>query len=227
MADPRDVYARLLAHYGPQGWWPAKTRFEIVVGALLMAQTSWRNVEAAIGNLRREGMLDPQALARAHLDLLRALVRPAGLHRTKPRRLKAFAAHLVRTSGGDLDRFFAREPDVVRRELLSLDGIGPETADSILLYASDTPAFVVDAYTVRIGRRVGLFDADGYEDVQRYFESHLPRDVGLYREYHALLVAHGKKVCRPRPRCPVCALRDVCAFASQRSNTGKNRTKQL
>lgn len=216
MADPRDVYERLLAHHGPQCWWPAETAFEVIVGALLMAQTSWRNVEAAIGNLRRAGMLDPRAIAGAPLGRLRSLVRPAGLYRTKPRRLQALAAHLVRTSGGDLDRFFGRDPDAVRRELLSLDGVGPETADSILLYASETPTFVVDAYTVRIGRRVGLFDAERYEDVKRYFESHLPRDVDLYREYHALLVAHGKGVCRPRPRCDACVLRDVCAFGRRR-----------
>ncbi len=226
MADPNLVYERLYARYGPQHWWPARTRFEVIVGALLMAQTSWARVEEAIRNLRRAGLLDPRSLARTPLPEIRRLVRPAGLYRTKPRRLRAFCDHLVRTAGGDLDRFFARDLPTVRRELLGLDGIGPETADSILLYAARFPTFVVDAYTVRIGRRIGLFDSDRYDDVQAYFAARVPADVERYREFHALIVRHGKDVCRPRPRCAACAVADLCAYSrgAKGSNREKNRT---
>ena len=227
--DPRRVYERLLARFGPQHWWPAETRFEVIVGALLMAQTSWPRVAEAVGNLRRAGVLDPRALAAMSIGDLRALVRPAGLHRTKPRRLRAFCRHLVRAAGGDLDRFFARDPDALRRELLTLEGVGPETADSILLYASEVPTFVVDAYTVRVGRRLGWFDADRYDAVKAYFESRVPRDLGVYREFHALIVALGKDVCRPTPRCDACPLADGCAHARARgqlSYTPTKRTKE-
>ena len=223
--DPRAVYERLLARFGPQRWWPAETRFEVIVGALLMAQTAWPRVAEAIGNLRRAEALDPRMLAAMPLDRLRALVRPAGLHRTKPRRLRSFCRHLVRVSGGDVDRFLDRPPDVLRRELLALDGVGPETADSILLYAGDAATFVVDAYTVRIGRRLGLFATDRYEGVKAYFESRVPPDLATYREYHALLVALGKDVCRPVPRCDACPLRGGCAHA-ERFYRGKIRTKR-
>lgn len=225
MPDPVAVYDRLLARFGPQGWWPAETRFEMVVGALLMAQTAWPRVAEAVGNLRRAGALDPHVLAAMPLDRLRALVRPAGLYRTKPRRLRAFCRHLVRAADGDVDRFLARPPDALRRELLSLDGVGPETADSILLYAAGARTFVVDAYTVRIGRRLGLFRTDRYDAVKAYFESRVPPDLATYREYHALLVALGKGVCRPAPRCDVCPLRRGCAHA-KRSNRRKVRTKE-
>lgn len=189
-----------------------------------MAQTSWRNVEAAIHNLSRAGLLDARALAAAPVRRIRALVRPAGLHRQKPGRLKGFARHLLRVADGDLDRFFARDLEGVRRELLGLDGIGPETADSILLYAARFPTFVVDAYTIRVGRRLGWFDTDRYDEVKAFFESRLPRDVSLYREYHALLVAHGKEICRPRPRCDACPLRDVCAYYRKRQRRARTVT---
>ena len=220
MADAALVYDALRRHFGPQRWWPAETRFEVVVGALLMAQTSWRNVEAAIGNLRTAGLLDARALAAAPLPRIRALVRPAGLYRQKPRRLKRFCEHLLRVSGGDLRRFLARDPRALRAELLALDGIGPETADSILLYAGDVPTFVVDAYTVRIGRRLGWFASARYDEVKAFLEARVPADLATYREYHALLVAHGKAFCRPRPRCHACPLRGACAYARTRDAAG-------
>jgi len=223
--DPAVVYERLLGRFGPQHWWPAETPFEVIVGALLMAQTSWANVDKAIGNLKRAGVLTPHALAAISIPRLRSLVRPAGLHRTKPRRLKAFCQHLVRVAGGDLDRFFARDFEAVRGELLALDGIGPETADSILLYAGGFPTFVVDAYTVRIGTRIGLFDSPAYPAVKAYFESRVPPDLVRYREFHALLVAHGKHLCRPRPRCSECPLEAVCAHARERRD--KNKDSQI
>ncbi len=202
---------RLLARFGPQHWWPARTRFEVIVGALLMPQTAWRNVEAAISNLRRARLLTPAAIARAPVPELRRRVRVAGLHRAKPRRLKRFCGRLMEF-GGDLDAFFGRDPAAVREDLLAQEGVGPETADSILLYASGTPTFVVDAYTVRLARRLGWVRADGYEAVKGWFEARLPRDLALFREAHALIVAHGKAVCRPRPRCGECPLNDMCAY---------------
>lgn len=212
----REVYERLLGAYGPQHWWPADSAFEVIVGALLMQQTSWRNVEAAIGNLKSGGLLDVRALASAPLPEVRRRVRVAGLYRTKPARLRGFCRHLIRTSGGDLASYFGRATNEVREELLRQDGVGPETADSILLYAGGHPVFVVDAYTVRIGRRVGLFATDEYGAIQRHFESNLPRDVGLYKEYHALLDEHAKRLCRPRPRCGECPLRARCDFGRSR-----------
>ena len=212
MPGVEEVFERLYRRYGPQRWWPAATRFEVIVGALLMAQTSWTKVSEAIRNLKRARALDPHSLAAMPIPRLRSLVRPAGLYRTKPRRLKAFCQHLVRVADGDLDRFFAREFAAVRAELLSLDGVGPETADSILLYAADFPTFVVDAYTIRVGRRLGWLDSDRYDAVKAFFESGVPPDVARYREFHALIVAHGKETCRPRPLCEGCPVNDVCAY---------------
>ena len=226
MADPNLVYARLYDRFGPQHWWPADSPFEVIVGALLMAQTSWPRVAEAIGNLKRAGLLSPAALAAVPLPRLRALVRPAGLYRTKPARLKGFWAHLLRVAGGDLDRFFARDFAPVREELLGLDGVGPETADSILLYAGAFPTFVIDAYTIRAGLRIGLLTSDRYDAAKAHFESRVPKDVARYREFHALLVAHGKAICRPRPRCDVCPLADICAFYRSRRREIPRSTKR-
>lgn len=206
-----ETYERLLAAYGPQAWWPADTPFEVVVGALLMPQTSWRNVEAAITALRAAGLLEPHALAAADLAAIRRAVRVAGLHRSKPARLRSFARHLVDGWDGDLSRYFDRPTDEVRADLLARPGVGPETADSILLYAGGHPVFVVDAYTVRIGTRLGLFRATAYGAVQRYFDRRTPRDVRVRKEYHALLDEHAKALCRSRPRCRECPLRPSCA----------------
>ncbi len=215
--DPvTSVYERLLARHGPRHWWPADTPFEVIVGALLMQQTSWRNVEEAIGNLRAADLLDARALAEARVAELRPRVRVAGLYRTKPARLRAFCRHLLERSDGDLDAYFGRPTTVVRQDLLGQVGIGPETADSILLYAGGHPVFVVDAYTVRIGTRLGLFRTDDYAEAQRFFESRLPRDVDLYKEYHALLVEHAKTLCRPRPRCGECPLQGLCEYGRSR-----------
>ncbi|OGS50084.1 MAG: hypothetical protein A3K65_05955 [Euryarchaeota archaeon RBG_16_68_12] len=215
MDDALEAYGRLLARFGPQGWWPAGTRFEVIVGALLMQQTAWRNVEAAIANLEGAGLLSPGAIARTPVSELRKHVRVAGLYRSKPRRLKRFCRRLM-DFDGDLDAFFGRDRHVVRDDLLAQEGVGPETADSILLYASEIPTFVVDAYTVRIARRLGWIDKDGYGAVQRWFQARVPRDLRVYREYHALLVAHGKAVCRPRPRCGECPLNDMCSYYRRR-----------
>jgi endonuclease-3 related protein len=206
-----EAYERLLARFGPQHWWPAETRFEVIVGALLMQQTAWRNVEAAIGNLKRAGLLSPAGIANARIPELRRRVRVAGLYRSKPRRLKRFCARLMEF-GGDLDAFFARPMAAVREDLLAQEGVGPETADSILLYASETPTFLVDAYTVRVARRLGWVATDDYGEVKAWFEARFPRDLASYREFHALLVRHATQVCRPRPRCGECPLNERCAY---------------
>lgn len=217
--DPtEDAFRRLADRYGPQRWWPAQTRFEVIVGALLMQQTAWANVERSIANLRDAGLLDVHALAAASVPTIRRHVRGAGLYRTKPARLKAFCRHLVAACEGDLDRYFDRPTEEVRADLLAQDGVGPETADSILLYAGGHPVFVVDAYTVRIGTRLGLLHTSEYDAVQRHFERRVPRDLRTYREYHALLVTHAKTLCRPRPRCGECPLLATCAYGrGQRS----------
>jgi endonuclease-3 related protein len=216
MDRPREVYQRLLARYGNQHWWPADTPFEVIVGALLMQQTAWRNVDAAIENLKTAGLLNVHALASAPMDRVRRHVRVAGLYRTKPGRLRNFCRHLIERSGGDLAKYFDRPTAMVRADLLAQDGVGPETADSILLYAGGHPVFVIDAYTLRIGRRIGFFDSDDYDLAQGHFERHVPRDVATYREYHALLVAHAKTLCRPKPACGECPVRSLCDFGRGR-----------
>jgi endonuclease-3 related protein len=217
MDRARDVYERLLAHYGSQHWWPAETAFEAIVGALLMQQTAWRNVEVAIRNLKRAGLLEVRALAGASVPVIRRHVRVAGLYATKPARLRAFCRHLLDRSGGDLGRYFDRPTDEVREELLAQDGVGPETADSILLYAGGHAVFVVDAYTERIGTRIGLFPIGDYGAIQRYFERRIPRDLATYQEYHALLVLHAKTLCRrANPLCAECPIRSLCDFGRRR-----------
>ena len=207
-----EIYQRLLSAYGPQGWWPADTRFEVMVGAILTQATAWRNVERAIQRLKAAGALSPERMARLSEGELAELIRPAGFFRQKTRRLRA----LLRLIGqhGSVERLLSLPAGELRRELLAVPGVGPETADSILLYAAGYPVFVVDAYTKRILHRLGLLSGEkaGYEEVQELFESNLPRDPKLYGEYHALLVRHAKEHCRARPRCPGCPLAPVCNF---------------
>src|SRR6267143_1701538 len=212
-----DVYERLLGRYGPQHWWPADSPFEVLVGALLMPQKTWRNVAQAIWNLRAADLLDVRRIASAPISTIRKQVRVAGLYRTKPRRLRDFCRHLLDRSAGDLRQYFDRPTDVVRADLLAQDGVGPETADSILLYAGGHPVFVVDAYTERIGRRIGLFRTGEYPAIQRYFEEHVPRDLAAYQEYHALLVRHAKTLCRrTNPACAECPVQSLCDFGRRR-----------
>src|SRR2546427_7977679 len=192
----QETFDRLLAHYGPQGWWPAETPFEAIVGALLMPQTAWRNVATAIRTLRDAGLLEVHAIAAAPVAVIRRNVRIAGLYRTKPARLKAFCRHLVDESDGDLAKYFNRPTEVVRAGLLAQDGVGPETADSILLFAGRHPVFVVDAYTIRIGGRIGVFDTAEDGAGPRVFETHLPPPLARYQEYHALLLAPPETPCR-------------------------------
>lgn len=198
-----EIYRRLYAHFGPQHWWPAESPFEVCVGAILTQNTNWRNVERAINNLKARGILSPEALHRLSLEELALLIRPAGYFRIKARRLKNFVDFLVLRYGGELSALAEKETEEIRKELLSIKGLGPETADSILLYALERPVFVVDAYTKRILLRHGLTtEESGYDELQELFMKNLPQDPELYNEYHALLVACGKHFCVSRkPRC--------------------------
>ena len=206
------VYKLLFERFGQQHWWPAESVFEVVVGALLMQQTSWRNVEKSIANLKRNGMLEPARLATARVEDLGELVRPAGLHRTKPARIRDFSRQIVDTRGGDVMAFLNRDAGQLRKEMLSMKGVGPETADSILLYAAGVPVFVVDAYTKRLCERICLMKRLDYESIQEYFTKNLPEDVELYKEFHALIVRHAKETCRIKPMCGGCVLGRWCGY---------------
>ena len=203
----RSIYRAMRSRLGPQGWWPGRTRFEVIVGAILTQHTAWTNVARAIANLRRARALTPKALAGLPTGELALLIRPAGHFNIKARRLQCFLAFLESRYGLRLSRMFARPPSLLRRELLGVSGIGPETADSILLYAGGVPSFVVDAYTRRILHRHGLIPPSAsYEAIQALCMSSLVPHAPLYNEYHALLVAVGKSYCRPVPRCAGCPL---------------------
>jgi endonuclease-3 related protein len=204
------VYRILFNEFGPQHWWPAKTPFEVVVGAILTQNTNWGNVEKAIRNLKKDELLIPKKIVESRALSIERRIRPSGYYRQKTRKLKAFVGHLFRKHQGSLKKMFRQKIEPLREELLSIHGIGEETADSIILYAAGKPSFVVDAYTKRIGQRLGWFAFSDYGSVQRYFEEHLPRSVKIYNEYHALLVELAKRCCRKKPLCSKCSLKLIC-----------------
>ena len=211
----QEVYRRLMASYGPQHWWPAQEPFEVIVGAILTQSAAWNNVEKAIANLKSAGVLTVQAIGGLPLDRLARLVYPSGYYNAKTKKLKAFCQWLGQNFDNDLDRLFSGEVDHLRRQLLSVHGIGEETADSIILYAAGKPVFVIDAYTRRIMSRLGLTpDNNSYQAWQNLFMHHLSADARLFNEYHALLVRLGKEVCRRRPLCERCCLSDCCYHSS-------------
>lgn len=206
------VYRKLLAAQGPQHWWPGDSQFEIMVGAVLTQNTAWTNVERAIVNLKHAKALAPQEILAAHPRRLASWLKPSGYFNVKARRLKAMCRWLVEQGG--VRRLAKMPTDALRHALLSVNGIGPETADDILLYAFDRPVFVIDAYTHRIFNRLGISRGDeDYETLRRMFESALESDVPLFNEYHALIVVHGKDVCKTKPRCARCCLAAVCPSA--------------
>jgi len=202
------IYDRLLGAFGPQGWWPADSPFEVCVGAILTQNTSWANVRQAVENLKQGNLLSPLALGELPREVLAQFIRPAGYYNIKAARLQNFVAFLLEVFRGDLDAMFSGRCEDLREQLLTVRGIGPETADSILLYAGHKPTFVVDAYTVRALRRHDLINDDAdYEEVRAFFLDHLPSDVALFNEYHALWVMLGKRYCRKgSPMCPACPL---------------------
>lgn len=204
----KKTYNKLFKAFGKQRWWPGDTQFEIIVGAILTQNTAWTNVEKAIHNLKKAGLLSPKKMHDLSQDELARLIRPAGYFNIKAKRLKHFLNYLFDEYGGRLDRMLKKRTDFLRKELLSVNGIGHETADSILLYAGNHPIFVVDAYTKRIFSRHMLIDKDAdYDDVQKIFMKNLPHDVKLFNEYHALIVKLGKDFCRnKKPLCSKCPM---------------------
>jgi len=211
------IYHTLLSIFGEQGWWPADTPFEVMVGAVLTQNTSWRNVERAIENLKGEGVLTPQGLRGIDGARLAQLIRPAGYYNVKAKRLKSLIAFLDTEYEGDLTRMFSEPLERLREKILAVKGIGPETADSILLYAGGKPIFVIDAYTRRILSRHALItDGASYGDIQDLFMRRLPSDVSLYKEYHALLVRLAKTFCKTTPHCVECPLEEGWPTSSGR-----------
>jgi endonuclease-3 related protein len=206
----REVYASLLRAYGPQHWWPGDNPFEIMVGAILTQNTAWSNVERAIANLTGAGALSADALLAVGEGQLAEWLRPSGYFNIKAKRLRNFCAW-YRQQGG-FESLSGWPTDALRVGLLSVNGVGPETADDMLLYAFERPVFVIDAYTRRIFSRLGLVAGDeSYEAMRLGFERALGADVPLFNEYHALLVRHGKERCRPKPDCHGCCLSRFCS----------------
>lgn len=204
------IYRRLFALFGPQHWWPGETPFEVVVGALLTQNTAWSNASLAIARLKQAKLLHPSRLLRIPQGRLARLIRSSGYFNQKAKRLKRFVRYFHGKYGGSIQRMKKIPLNLVREELLNLPGIGPETADSILLYALDKPTFVVDAYTRRILARHSIISWDAsYEEIQHLFEKNLPRRAPLFNEYHALLVVLGKEFCRTHPKCHLCPLRSI------------------
>ena len=205
------VYQLLYERYGPQHWWPSDSRFETIVGAILTQNTAWRNVERALANLKAAGAMSPARIRELAQDELAALIRSSGYFNIKARKLKAFADLLGRRHHDDLDHLFDQEHQALRRELLSIYGIGEETADDIMVYAAHLPSFVVDSYTVRILARLGVTSGkQRYHTAQALFHDNLPPDAGLFNEYHALLDRHAKETCRKLPLCRDCCLLSLC-----------------
>jgi endonuclease-3 related protein len=204
------IYRSLFNTFGPQHWWPGETPFEVAVGAILTQNTAWSNAERAMTRLKEENLLDPKELSRVPMRRLARSIRSSGFFNQKAKRLKIFVRYLMEKYSGDMSRMQRIPLGQLREELLSLSGIGPETADSILLYALSKPAFVVDAYTRRILARHSFIEWEAsYAQIQSLFMEHLPKKVPLFNEYHALLVALGKELCLTHPKCHLCPLRRV------------------
>jgi endonuclease-3 related protein len=205
-----NIYRKLYKAYGPRHWWPGETPFEVMVGAILTQNTSWRNVEKAIQSLKNNGGLNPERIYRLKKSQLAFLIKSSGYYRIKADRLKAFVNFLFENYDGNISRMRKEELKTLRAKLLKVKGVGPETGDSILLYGLGKPIFVVDAYTKRILSRHGMVsERASYEEIQRLFMNHLPHNKRLFNEYHALFVHLGKTVCKKIPRCDICPLQGI------------------
>lgn len=210
------VFKRLLEHFGPRYWWPAETPFEVVLGAILTQSVAWRNVEMAIENLKRLDLMAPERILSCPREVLEEAIRPTRYYRQKAERLRDFCRVLCQEFGEDLSAMFELEEEALRQKLLAVKGIGPETADSIILYAANKPVFVVDAYTKRVFSRLGfLAESLTYREVQEFFTANLPLDLYLFNEYHALIDALGQNIClATNPKCGDCPLKDMCPVAN-------------
>lgn len=216
MIDLMTIYQRLLDHYGPRNWWPAETPFEVAVGAILTQNTNWNNVEKAIANLKSAVALNCETICSLPQQELEQLIRPSGFFRQKAQRLQLFCRYLQTNYQSSLEKMLQQPLDRLRDELLTQKGIGPETADSILLYAGHHPSFVVDAYTSRLFSRLGhLEGGEKYSTLREFFMSRLAVDSTLYNEYHALIVIHCKEHCRKQPSCHNCPLATACNYRQQ------------
>ena len=206
----QQAFEELINRYGPQGWWPGEGKFEIMVGAILTQNTSWKNVEKAIDNLRSQCLLTVEAIHALSTDELAETIRPAGYYNLKATRLKNLVVCIISEYDGDVEKFCQQSKTTLREQLLEINGIGPETADSIVLYAAEKPIFVIDNYTARVVKRHGWieYEADYYM-MQEHFHSSLPEDVPMFNEFHALIVRVGKDYCSKTPNCEDCPLADM------------------
>lgn len=210
-----ELYSILKKYYGEVGsWWPKDHPFEVIVGAILTQQSTWINVEKALKNLKDENILTPLSLVAVPLDKLKELIRPSGFFNQKAERLKKISEYLMDQYDGNIELFFNKDKKELREELLKLNGIGHETADSILLYSAEKIEFVVDAYTKRIYSRLGLVNEKiDYENLKKYIINEFPEDLIMYQEYHGLLVIHGKNLCiKNNPKCNECPLKKRCKY---------------
>jgi len=230
---PCSLYEILLNHFGNLNWWPqdieyhkkadSDPRFEVIVGAILTQNAAWVNVEKALENLKSKKLLDTKKITKMDLNLLQNIVRPTGFFNQKAKRVKYISEYLERNYSGDLDTFFNRDCNIIREELLQINGIGPETADSILLYAGNKPIFVVDAYTKRICKRLPIDVNPAYDNIQNYFQNEISKKFKeneiskIYNELHALIVNLGKNYCKSKPRCNLCPLQKNCIYKKQLS----------
>ena len=221
-----EVYKRLYDAHGPQGWWPADSPFEVIVGAILTQSTAWVNVEKALASMRSAECWSFQAIADLPQPDLAAIIRSSGYYNAKARKLQAFASHVLVRHGGDLGAMLAQDTATLRAELLSIHGIGEETADDIIVYAAEKPSFVIDSYTRRIVDRMGFAPPGrnpGYDAYQSLFRDNLPADAPLFNEFHALLDHHAKVTCLKRkPRCSGCCLADICDTGADSTGSGPN-----
>ena len=221
-----EIYDSLFNSFGKQYWWPGDTGFEVVIGAILTQNTNWANVEKAIRNLKNAKIFTPKKLHEINQEKLAELIKPSGYFNVKAKRLKHFIEWLFLNYDGSLSKLFKLDYATLREQLLTVNGIGKETADSIILYAAEKPTFVVDAYTKRVLVRHGLITEDyNYDAIKEVFEENLPKEVPLYNEYHALIVMVGKYYCKPKMQCEECPLEDVHRKASPRTKGAEDKKR--
>ena len=213
------LYDDLCAEYGELNWWPAETPFEIIIGAILGQATAWGNAAKAINNLKAANVLNPEDMSKLSQDELETLILPSGYYRAKAKKVRAFLTHLQAHHNNQLNALFDQELPTLREELLSIYGIGEETADCILLYAAKKPSFVVDTYTYRLLERLGWFSGKfHYGRLRGIFMENLPHDHQLFNQYHALIVRHGARICQKTPQCNKCMLRSECPTGNESSS---------
>ena len=204
------IFYKLLEHYGPRKWWPGKTKFEVIVGAILVQSVTWENARGAVNSLKKEGLLSPQAILSATHEEIATKITSSRFYNQKTEKLKSFCSYLMAHYDGSLNKMFSNTLSDLREDLLHIKGIGRETADSILLYAGNKLSFVSDAYTKRWIERYGLFDGlSTYDQIREFFMNNLPEDLYIYNEYHALIVHHSKSICKSAPQCLSCPIKRI------------------